>query len=149
MHLIPRSFVNSTYRYLQHSSCSQAFYNLLDNGGAPIVGHADRNKENVVYHCSEIVRAQHHPCNSSSANPYFSQQTKQIVTPYPSNPYNQTHRHMQYSVPMNERNSPIPHTASASSSNPSTTLTPDQIRRIEENRQRALAIRMNKQTQMP
>ncbi|KAL3757376.1 hypothetical protein ACHAWU_008537 [Discostella pseudostelligera] len=120
----------------------KAFYNLLDNGGASKI----TNKENVYGHYSEVEQTQYNPYNSSSANPYS--QRKQIVTPYPPNPYNQSNRQMQYSVPINERTSPVPHTASLSSSTSSaTTLTPEQIKRIEENRQRALAIRLNKQSQ--
>lgn len=142
----PIRYLNLSFEISSPTSFSKAFYNLLDNGGASKIGDLDTNKENVDGHYSEIEQTQYNPYNSSSANPYS--QRKQIVTPYPPNPYNQSNRQMQYSVPINERTSPVPHTASLSSSTSSaTTLTPKQIKRIEENRQRALAIRLNKQNQ--
>ncbi len=111
----------------------KAFYSLLDGNSSS--RQVATNKENVVLQRSEYDGDQmkRNPYTSGPMNPYF-QQTKPN-TSFSSNPY--------------ERFSPVPQSTpkpypnSTRSTPPN--LTQDQLARIEENRKRALAIRMKKQ----
>jgi len=132
----------------------KAFYNLLDN---PNLGQMN-NKENVVsrHHDDTFrdlsdpfdgIQAQQKPYDTSGSNPYS--QRKQSASSYSSNPYQQPQRPWHPNVQTTGKFSPVPSAAhrptpsSASSASPN--LTQDQVKRMEENRKRALAIRMKKQ----
>ncbi len=109
----------------------KAFYSLLESGGSmPSFGEVAINKENIVsQHCGFYGgQTQPNHCTAGSRNPY-SQQAKPGKS-ISSNPY--------------QTFSPVPHHPDSNNSTP-TNLTQDQLARIEENRKRALAIRMKKQ----
>ena len=142
-----RGFSQKTFR--AHPKV-KTFYNLLDNGGRPSPGQV--NKENFVAeqrddHIGDLPdpfdgdQRQRNPFNSSgSTNPY----SQRKLPASSANPYYQQPR-MQTSG----RFSPVPQSgakpppSSASSISPS--LTREQLQRMEENRKRALAIRLKKQ----
>lgn len=107
---------------------------MLDSSDISNSGQAATNKENVSRHCDFYgEQTQRNPYTSGPMNPYF-QQTKP-GTSFSSNPYERFSP-----VP---RSTPKPHPNSTSSTPPN--LTQDQLVRMEENRKRALAIRMKKQ----
>jgi len=129
----------------------KTFYNMLDNGGIPNCSQAN-NKENFgnQHHCEigdlrdpfEADQIQRNPYNSGqNMNPYS--QRKQGATSFSTNPYQQT-QHQGHTQTTN-RFSPVPQSVPMpppnSTSSVSPTLTQDQVKRMEENRKRALAIR--------
>ncbi|KAL7536983.1 hypothetical protein ACHAXR_007524 [Thalassiosira sp. AJA248-18] len=134
----------------------KAFYNLLDNGGHPNFGQPN-NKENFVtrqhddHNIGDLPdpfegnQMQHNPYNSGP-NPYS--QRKQASS-FSTNPYDQSRSQRQVHVQTTGSFSPVPHSAPkpppSSTRSISPTLTQDQLKRMEENRKRALAIRLKKQ----
>jgi ATP-dependent DNA helicase PIF1 len=140
------------------------FYRLL-NGGAP---NPKRNgKENLNNFHDEIgdvadpfvapnLPTQTHARGSGSRTPVnpYSNQPQQAPSSYAGNPYNRQQYQYQPRPPQpaqfQQRVSPIPQQQQqqqppSSASSVSPTLTAEQKRRMEENRKRALAIRMKKQ----
>ena len=150
-----RGFSQKTFR--AHPKV-KTFYNLLDNGGRPSPGQV--NKENFVAeqrddHIGDLPdpfdgdlpdpfdegnQTQRNHYNSGPMNPYHQRKLPASST----NPYYQQPR-----VQTSGRFSPVPQSgakpppSSASSISPS--LTREQLQRMEENRKRALAIRLKKQ----
>jgi len=128
----------------------KAFYNLLD-GGCPNSGQIN-NKENVVsQHHDDHFGDLHDPfegdqmhCNpyiNGRTNPYSQRKQASLSS---ARIYQQPQRHamrMQAAGPQPQSAPKPPNSMSSISP----TLTRDQINRMEENRRRALAIRMNKQ----
>jgi hypothetical protein len=109
---------------------SKAFYSFLDKGGVPSPGEVAINKENIASQYGGFYgeQTQSNPYNSGPRNPYF--QHMKPGTTVSSNPY----RTLSHVPPNPISNSSIP-----------PNLTQVQLARIEENRKRALAIRMKKQ----
>lgn len=136
----------------------KVFYSLLDNGGIPKCSQVN-NKENFVTqhpddHIGELRdpfeadQAQRNPYNSgNSMNPYS--QRKQGASSFSTNPYQQSQRQTQGYTQAAGRFSPMPQSVPRpppnSTSSTSPTLTQDQVKRMEESRKRAIAIRMKKQ----
>ena len=138
----------------------KAFYRLLD-GGDPNLGQVTNkrhvNKENTASrHHSDAFGdlqdpfegnpTQRNPYSSGSTNPYSQRKQPASNSTNPYHQYQQNQR--QGNVQTNGRFSPMPRSSpkpppTVSSASP--TLTQDQKRRMEENRKRALAIRMKKQ----
>lgn len=123
----------TTTDFGDHFRRLKAFYSLLDGNSRS--RQVATNKENIVLRHSEFSgdQMERNLYTSGPRNPYFQQTNPN--TSFSSNPYGRFSP-----VP---QSTPKPHPNSTSSTPP--TLTQDQLARIEENRKRALAIRMKKQ----
>ncbi|KAL9190689.1 hypothetical protein ACHAXT_000395 [Thalassiosira profunda] len=128
----------------------KTFYRLLD-GDAPPTGPANEKENARAQHPDDCLgdfdpfeggSAQGNPYSSGSRNPYPQQ--KQPPSSYGSNPYGQPQGSGQGQVQTMGRFSPVP-SAPRPTVSISPNLTEDQRLRMEENRKRALAIRMQKQ----
>ena len=123
----------TTTDFGHHFRRLKAFYSLLDGNSRS--RQVATNKENIVLRHSEFSgdQMERNLYTSGPRNPYFQQTNPN--TSFSSNPYGRFSPVLQ--------STPKPHPNSTSSTPP--TLTHDQLARIEENRKRALAIRMKKQ----
>mmetsp|Transcript_11040 Transcript_11040/g.27143 ORF Transcript_11040/g.27143 Transcript_11040/m.27143 type:complete len:262 (+) Transcript_11040:1801-2586(+) len=127
----------------------KAFYSLLDKGGIPDFGQVT-NKENAIQHDCDNIGDLHDPFEGHHGNPYNSGNTKpyshqrQPIPSFTKNPYQQSQHSKQVNVQITGRFSHVPQvTPKPSAASPAPTQ--DQVKRMEENRKRALAIRMKKQ----
>jgi hypothetical protein len=129
--MIVSSLTTTDFGY--HFRLLKAFYSLLDGNSSS--RQVSTNKENIVLHHSEFSgdQMERNTYTSGPRNPYFQQTNPS--TSFSSNPYGRFSPVPQFTIK--------PRPNSTSSTPP--TLTQDQLARIEENRKRALAIRMKKQ----